>query len=101
MPALDRLQARLGGPGFQVLPLSIDTEGPGVIKEFYEELGLTSLDIYVDEAMRAPAAFSVIGVPATLLINPQGQEIGRVLGPAEWDSPEVIKEIQRYMDKLK
>ncbi len=101
MPALDRLQAQLGSPKFQVLPLSIDREGPSVVKEFSEELGLTSLEIYVDDAMRAPVALNVLGIPATLFLNPQGQEIGRVLGPAEWDNPDVVKEIQRYVDKLK
>ena len=99
MPTLDRLQARLGGAGFQVLALSIDREGPDVVKEFYAELGLTSLDIYVDAAMHAPAALNIIGVPATLLISPQGREIARVLGPAVWDSPEVVKEIRRYLEK--
>ncbi len=101
MPALDRLQAKLGGPKFLVLPLSIDREGAAVVKDFYEELKLTSLDIYVDETVSAPATLNVIGIPATLFINPQGKEIGRLLGPAEWDSPDVIEEIQRYLDKLK
>jgi len=99
MPALDRLQAQLGGPGFQVLPLSIDREGPSIVKKFYQELGLQSLGIYVDSEMRANALLSVVGVPTTLLISASGQELGRVLGPAQWDSPEVVREIQRYLGK--
>ncbi len=98
MPTLDRLQAGLGGEKFTVVALSLDQEGPVVVKDFYDELGLEHLGIYVDDRIRAPAALGVIGVPATLLIDGEGREIGRKLGPAEWDSPEVIAEIDRHMN---
>ncbi len=97
MPTLDRLQAILGGDDFTVLALSLDQEGPIVVKEFYEELGLEQLDIYVDDRIRAPASLGVIGVPATLLIGADGREIGRKLGPAEWDSPEVVNQIRSHL----
>ena len=48
MPALDRLQARLGGPAFEVVPLSIDTKGLPVVKDFYDQLGLKTLGILVN-----------------------------------------------------
>jgi thiol-disulfide isomerase/thioredoxin len=89
MPTLDRLQAKLGGPDFEVVALSIDQEGVAVVKDFYEELGLKALSIFVDESMTAPVALKALGVPTTLLISREGQEIGRHTGPAEWDSPEV------------
>lgn len=98
MPTLDRLQAKLGGPDFQVVALSIDQEGIFAVKKFYEELGLESLDIYVDESMRAPSLLGVIGIPATLLIDREGREIGRKLGPAEWDGAEAVAEIRRHLE---
>ena len=98
MPTLDRLQAKLGGPDFQVVALSIDQEGIFAVKKFYEELALESLDIYVDDSMRAPSLLGVIGIPATLLIDREGREIGRKLGPAEWDSEEVVTLIRRYVE---
>lgn len=99
MPTLDRLQAKLGGPDFQVVALSIDQEGIFAVKKFYEELGLETLDIYVDESMRAPSLLGVIGIPATLLIDGEGREVGRKLGPAEWDSAEVVAEIRRHLER--
>jgi len=39
-----------------------------------------------------------VGIPATLLIDRQGKEIGRVIGPAEWDSDEVMAAIRYYLD---
>ena len=98
MPTLDRLESILGAENFQVVALSLDQEGSAVVKDFYDELGLENLKIYVDDRMSVPALFSVIGVPATLLIDEEGREIGRKLGPAEWDSPEVISEIRRHLN---
>ena len=37
------------------------------------------------------------GIPTTLLIDRQGRELGRVVGPAEWDSPEVEVVIRKYL----
>jgi thiol-disulfide isomerase/thioredoxin len=96
MPTLDRLQAMLGGPDFEVVALSIDQGGVTVVKDFYEELGLKALRIFVDPSMTAPVALNALGVPTTLLINREGQEIGRYTGPAEWDSPKVVTFIRGY-----
>jgi len=98
MPTLNRLQATLGGEDFQVVALSIDQEGIFAVKDFYEELGLEALDVYVDDTMRAPALLAVVGVPATLLIDREGREIARKLGPAEWDSKEIIEQIRRHIE---
>jgi thiol-disulfide isomerase/thioredoxin len=93
MPALDRLQARLGDRGFQVLPLSIHFDGIAAVKAFYDEIDIKSLGIYVDASHSATGLFDIVGVPTTVLIGRAGREVGRVTGPAEWDSEEVIEVI--------
>ncbi len=97
MPSLDRLQAKLGGPGFQVLPLSIDRKGMDVVKPFYDELGLKSLGKYVDQSGKAASVLGAQGVPTTLLIDRDGLEVGRASGAAEWDSPDIIDTIRRLL----
>lgn len=97
MPSLDRLQARLGGPGFLVLPLSIDHQGMTVVAPFYRELGLTAFGIYLDPTGTATSVLGVEGIPTTLLIGTDGREVGRVSGAAEWDSPEMIAGIRRTL----
>ncbi|MEQ9641402.1 MAG: TlpA disulfide reductase family protein [Alphaproteobacteria bacterium] len=97
MPALDRLQAKLGGPAFEVVALSIDREGLPVVKAFYEELGLQALGIYVDRTGAAGRHLRVVGIPTTLLVDRRGREIGRTVGPAEWDSDEVVQVIRRHL----
>ena len=97
MPTLDRLQAKLGGPDFEVVALSIDRGGPLVVSTFYSEIGIRALRIYVDKSNDAQTALGVFGIPVTLLIDREGREIGRKIGPAEWDSLEVVTLIQGYL----
>jgi thiol-disulfide isomerase/thioredoxin len=95
MPTLDRLQASMGGPDFEVIALSIDEGGIAVINDFYQELGLKALRVFVDPSGMALGALNVLGLPTTLLIDREGREVGRYIGPAEWDSPEIISVIRR------
>jgi len=98
MPALDRLQAKLGGAGFTVLPLSIDHRGRDAIARFYREHGLTSLSIYIDKSANVTYAVNAVGMPTTLLIDTQGRELGRVIGPAEWDSAAMLSRLTSYLE---
>jgi thiol-disulfide isomerase/thioredoxin len=100
MPTLDRLQARLGGPTFTVVALSIDRQGVSVVKPFYQQLGLTSLVLYVDRSGQAVSALGAVGVPITVLIDRDGQEIGRRLGPADWDSEPIVALIRQHLDPV-
>ena len=99
MPTLSRLQERLGGLEFEVMALSIDRAGPKVVREFYAELGVKNLSLYVDPSMKTMRALSTVGLPTTLLLDRQGREVGRLVGPAEWDSPEAVALVQRWIKK--
>jgi thiol-disulfide isomerase/thioredoxin len=94
MPTLDRLQARLGGPEFEVVALSIDRAGFKVVEAFYKEIGIRHLRTYLDKNNRTMQRLFVMGIPTTLLIDKKGREVGRLVGPAEWDSPEIVKIIE-------
>lgn len=94
MPTLDRLQATLGGPSFEVVALSIDEGGLTVVQAFLRQAGIQHLRPYVDGSGDARAMFSGVGVPLTLLIDRDGREISRKLGPAVWDHPDVLRVIQ-------
>ncbi len=102
MPALDRLQDKLGGPDFEVVALSVDQGPQGVylVQEFYLQTGIKSLKIHMDSSSDAFQNLGVAALPTTLLIDREGREIGRKIGPAEWDSPEIVKLIRDYLNAL-
>jgi thiol-disulfide isomerase/thioredoxin len=98
MPALDRLQAELGGERFQVIPISVDVQGVAIARKFYAEVGIKALPLYVDPSAKAAFTLDAAGLPATLLLDREGREIGRHLGAVKWDSAEVVADLRRKID---
>jgi thiol-disulfide isomerase/thioredoxin len=99
MPALDRLQAALAGPDFDVVALSIDRGGMDAVRKFFADIGVRNLAMYLDSSGQALRTLSALGLPTTLLIDREGREIGRLIGPAEWDSPEMIEFVRCVVAK--
>ena len=93
MASLDRLALRLADKRVQIVPISIDVSGVPSVRYFYSDLGLKNLPIYVDPSKGVVDALGIIGIPTTLLISPDGREIARMAGPAEWDAPESVQRI--------
>ena len=88
MPSLDRLQTDLGGEDFEVLAVSVDRGGLKTAGDFLKKHEIASLQTASDPRM---AMFRALGgkvMPTTLLIGAKGEILGRLEGPAEWDSPE-------------
>ncbi len=94
MPSLDRLQAALGSDKFEVVALSVDRKGLDASRKFLDETKVERLALYVDASTRATSELRVVGLPATLLLDAEGREIGRLLGPAEWDSEDAKRLIR-------
>lgn len=99
MPSLDRLQAQLGGADFEVVAVSIDqgNEALFLVQEFFLEIGVKHLRIYLDQTGSAARRLGALGLPVTILVDSRGMELGRLVGPAEWDSPEAVATIRRYL----
>jgi thiol-disulfide isomerase/thioredoxin len=99
MPTLDNLQAILGGSDFEVLALSLDQGGVQDVERFYRELDLRHLAVYVDPTTRAQRELRVFGLPTTLLIDADGRELGRLIGPTDWDSYEMVSFLRSFIDR--
>lgn len=97
MPSLDRLQAEHGGDDLVVLPLSVDRADVTKIEAFYDETGVSNLEIYRDPKATASRALHAFGLPTTVVIDREGRDVGRVLGPAEWDGDAAIALLEGVM----
>jgi thiol-disulfide isomerase/thioredoxin len=95
MPALERLQTRLGGPNFEVVAINIDTRDHEKPKTFLREANLTRLGYFSDHNAKVfqdlKAVGRALGMPTSVLVDGQGCEIGTIAGPADWASDEAIK----------
>ena len=84
MPSLERLQAAM--PELAVVPVATGRNAVEGIKRFFEEAGVKTLPILRDPQSEFAHAMHVMGLPVTVIINPEGQEVARLIGDAEWDS---------------
>ena len=94
MPALDSLQAKLGGPSFQVVAINIDTRDADKPKAFLADAKLTRLDYFSDQKAKVfqdlKAVGRALGMPTSVLIDGSGCEIATIAGPAEWDGDDAV-----------
>ena len=90
MPSLDRLESKLGGADFAVLPISQDREGVEKVATWYTRIGIARLPILIDRQGQLARELGLTGLPTSYLLDRQGQIVGKFLGSAEWDSPEML-----------
>ncbi len=88
MPMLDALQAELGGEEFEVVLIAAGRNPKPAIRKFFEEANITNLPTLRDPTQQLSNLMGVFGLPITLVLNPEGQEIARMRGDADWSSPE-------------
>ena len=84
MPSLDRLQVAL--PEIAVVPVATGRNAVAGIERFFAEAEIQTLPILRDPSSALARGMGVMGLPVTVILNPYGQEVARLIGDAEWDS---------------
>ena len=101
MPSLERLHTKLSSTGFSVIALSEDHKGFSRITPFLKKIKIYELPVFHDVGSKIMFSLEAKVLPTTILIDRKGKEIGRFIGPAEWDSQEVVSLINFYIQKNK
>ncbi len=86
MPQLAELQQEFGGDKFQVLTLATGRNSPAGIKKFFQENGIDNLPRHQDPRSAVAREMGVLALPITVILDPEGHEIARLIGDAEWNS---------------
>ena len=100
MPSLEKLQTDQADK-LTVAAISEDRGGNQVVEPFAAKLGLDKVKIYLDPKSAVGHAFSVRGLPTTLVIDAEGRLIGRVEGAAEWDMPKMLMALKPFLPARK
>ena len=90
MPSLSKLQNKIGDDIFEVVTIATMRNSPKSIQSFFEKIGVSNLSQHNDPKGALSRSMGVLGLPTTLIISKSGEEIGRLLGDADWASPEAI-----------
>ena len=86
MPMLSALQEEFGGDRFEVLTLASGRNIPAKITAFFDEIGVSNLPRHQDPKLALARDMGVLGLPVSVIIDPEGQEIARLMGDADWGS---------------
>ena len=92
MPMLSELQAQLEGPDFEVLTIATGRNPPGAVKRFFDKAGISNLPQHHDPKQKLARQMAILGLPVSVILNRQGDEIARLRGDADWsgDSAKAI-----------
>lgn len=90
LPALDRLKPKAEAEGIAVMALCLDRSGNVGAVNTFARLGVKNLAVHVDYQRKAGEVLGVPVLPTTLLIDAEGREIARFVGPAAWDGAEAM-----------
>ena len=84
MPDLEALQRDYGGEEFAVVPVATGRNSLPGIRAFFGEIGVSELPILLDPQGQLARRSGVLGLPVTVLMDREGNEIARLQGGAHW-----------------
>ena len=99
MPMLSELQAEFGGDDFEVVTIATGRNELAGIRRFLSEMEVDNLPIYLDPRQKLAREMGVLGLPITLVIDPEGNEIARMIGDAEWNGESAKAIIRALIDR--
>lgn len=88
MPMLSALQSEMGGDDFEVVTIATSRNAPAKMQDFFDEIGVDNLPLHRDPRSALARSMGVLGLPVTLILNPEGEEVARLTGEADWASDE-------------
>ena len=86
MPMLAELQQEFGGEAFEVVTIAVGRNARPGMEKFFDEIGVDNLPLHIDRPMTLSRAMGVLGLPVTLLVDRDGNEVARLQGDAVWNS---------------
>ncbi|ARE40239.1 Thiol:disulfide oxidoreductase TlpA [Rhodovulum sp. P5] len=98
MPSLDQLQAELGGENLAVVTVATGRNAPQAIDRLFAELGVQNLPKWRDPDSALARGMGVMGLPVTVILDPEGREVARMQGDAQWASDSAKAVLSALMD---
>jgi peroxiredoxin len=97
MPSMQRLYNKLPKDKFKMIAL-FNKDKPALAKDFVTKLGIT-IPILDDQQNIIGQRYSLTGLPETFIVDKQGVIREKFIGPAEWDSPEYVDMLTKYINE--
>ena len=97
MPSLDRLQGKFDKNKFKIIAINLDRGPKDKAKKFFLDNNIKELDLYFDSKNNIPREIKALGLPVTILIDQEGKQIAKYIGPADWDNQYFTDLFSQYL----
>lgn len=84
MPTLGALQAEM--PEIAVIPVATGRNPVESIRRFLDDIDESDLTILRDPKSHLAREMGVMALPITVILDPAGREVARLIGDADWNS---------------
>jgi thiol-disulfide isomerase/thioredoxin len=98
MPHLSALQSQMGGEAMQVVTVATGRNARPAMERFLAEINVDNLPLHTDPRQALARSMGVLGLPATIILAPDGREIARMQGEADWSSDSALAIMQALID---
>ena len=89
MPSLNSLAQNMKYEDIRIITIASGRNSQEAIDAFFDNNNLLNLKKYRDPRGRTAIKYGVTALPTTVVINPTGIEIGRIIGDIDWDTTDV------------
>jgi len=93
MPSLDKLNTK---DGIFVFPINLEDKNLKKTDKFFRDLNIINLNTYFDENLKLVKAFSIRGVPTTIIFNKNKDEIARITGGINFSDEKFIYWLESF-----
>ena len=80
----------------KVIAINLDRGPKKKAIAFFEDNNIKNISLFFDSKNNIPREVKALGLPATILIDQNGTQIAKYLGPAEWDDQYFIDLLSKY-----
>ena len=98
MPSLSNLQKLKGDKNFKVVTIATMRNSPKSIENFFDKMSIVNLTKYQDPKGKLARSLKIAGLPLTILLNKDNEEVARFIGDADWSSPQALKLIEKAIE---
>ena len=98
MPSLNSLAQNMKYEDIQIITIASGRNSKEAIDGFFDDNNLVNLKKYRDPRGRIAVEYGVTALPTTVVINPTGLEIGRIIGDIDWDTADVRSFFKKLLE---
>ena len=89
MPSLNDLAENMKDDNVRIITVASGRNSKEAIDAFFTDNNLANLNKFRDPRGKMAMSYGVTALPTTVVIDPTGREIGRIIGDIDWNTADI------------